>query len=62
MPVLNRLFDCYHVWRRRAVRYRDLIELRNNRWVPRRAEEKAKTMQEVMFMDGMTISDVWYGD
>ena len=36
---------------------RDLIELRNNRWVPRRAEEKAKTMQEVtwdeMGYDGM---------
>lgn len=26
---------------------RDLIELRKNYWVPRREEEKAKTMQEV---------------
>lgn len=52
----------YHVWRRRAVWYRDLIELRKNRWVPRRAEEKAKTMQEVMTIDEMAISDVWYGN
>ena len=30
---------------------RDVTELRLNRWIPRREEEKAKTMQEVRMVD-----------
>jgi translation initiation factor 4G len=27
--------------------YKDLLDLRANRWVPRRKEEKAKTLEEI---------------
>ncbi|CAM9283329.1 unnamed protein product [Ascophyllum nodosum] len=44
---ISKLAETRHISSRVRFMLRDLIELRNNRWVPRRAEEKAKTMQEL---------------
>ena len=42
-----------------VIYYRDLIELRLNRWIPRREEEKAKTMEEVRIAVGSAIVNLW---
>lgn len=44
---IAKLADSRAVSSRIRFMLRDLIELRKNHWVPRREEEKAKTMQEV---------------
>jgi hypothetical protein len=44
---INKLSDDPVLPSRSRFMYKDLIELRNNNWVPRRKEEKAKTLEEI---------------